>query len=177
MRMTAFEDVSLRALMLLSAVDASGPLATRAIAEGVGTPYNHVSKAVLRLRDLGLIEATRGRAGGVRLSEAGRNATIGSVLRALDTRPDLPECEGGAAGDCPLLPQCGLRSALRRAREAFYRELDAVRITSLPNSRQMSRVFLQLGLAPAAASFAPAGPPPAAPPAAAAAPTAAESQA
>ncbi|WP_081998482.1 RrF2 family transcriptional regulator [Sinomonas humi] len=156
MRMTAFEDVSLRALMLLSAVDGSEPLATRAIAEGVGTPYNHVSKAVLKLRELGLIEATRGRSGGVQLSDAGRKATIGSVLRALDTRRDLPDCEGGAAGDCPLIAQCGLRSALRRAREAFYRELDAVKISSLPNPRQMGPVLVQLGLPPSAASYEPA---------------------
>jgi Rrf2 family nitric oxide-sensitive transcriptional repressor len=156
--MTAFEDVSLRALMLLSAVDGSEPLATRAIAEGVGTPYNHVSKAVLRLRELGLIESTRGRSGGVQLSDAGRNATVGSVLRALDTRPDLPECEGGSSGDCPLLTQCGLRSALRRAREAFYRELDAVKITSLPNSRQMGPVLVQLGLSPSMGSYELAAP-------------------
>ncbi|WP_308196895.1 RrF2 family transcriptional regulator [Sinomonas terrae] len=153
MRMTAFEDVSLRALMLLSTVDGSEPLATRAIAEGVGTPYNHVSKAVLKLRELGLIESTRGRSGGVQLSDAGRKATVGSVLRALDKRKDLPDCEGGAAGDCPLLAQCGLRSALRRAREAFYRELDAVKITSLPNPRQMGPVLVQLGLAPSSGSY------------------------
>jgi Rrf2 family nitric oxide-sensitive transcriptional repressor len=147
MRMTAFEDVSLRALMLLSAVDGSEPLATRAIAEGVGTPYNHVSKAVLKLRELGLVESTRGRAGGVQLSAAGRRATVGGVLRALDTRNDLPDCES-PNGDCPLNHDCGLRGALRRAREAFYRELDTVSVSSLPHPRQMGPVLVQIGLRP-----------------------------
>ncbi|MEA5456412.1 Rrf2 family transcriptional regulator [Sinomonas sp. JGH33] len=147
MRMTAFEDVSLRALMLLSSTGNTEPLATRAIADGVGTPYNHVSKAVLRLRELGLVESTRGRAGGVQLSDAGRRATVGQVLRALDTREDLTECES-ANGDCPLNLQCGLRSALREAREAFYRALDHVIISSLPHRRQMEPVLLQLGLRP-----------------------------
>lgn len=151
MRMTAFEDVSLRALMLLNATGGAEPLATRAIAEAVGTPYNHVSKAVLKLRELGLIESTRGRAGGVQLSEAGRNATIGSVLRALDTRKDLPECEGGTAGPCPLISHCALRVALRRAREAFYRELDVVLVSSLPHPAQMGPILVQLGLSPVAA--------------------------
>ena len=149
MRMTAFEDVSLRALMLLSAVDGTEPLATRAIAEGVGTPYNHVSKAVLKLRELGLIESTRGRAGGVQLSAAGRRATVGGVLRALDTRMDLPDCES-PNGDCPLNHECGLRAALRRAREAFYRELDSVLVSSLPHARQMGPVLVQIGLQPGA---------------------------
>lgn len=147
MRMTAFEDVSLRALMLLSSSDSGQPLATRAIAEGVGTPYNHVSKAVLKLRELGLIESTRGRAGGVQLSDAGRKATVGSVLRALDNRTDLPECHT-PNGDCPLIVQCRLRSALGAAREAFYRALDEITISSLPHPPQMDRVLLQLGMRP-----------------------------
>ncbi|WP_336857491.1 Rrf2 family transcriptional regulator [Sinomonas albida] len=147
MRMTAFEDVSLRALMLLSAADSTQPLATRAIAEGVGTPYNHVSKAVLRLRELGLVESTRGRAGGVQLSDLGRRATVGSVLRALDTRMDLTECES-PSGDCPLMFQCNLRLAFRHAREAFYAALDDVLVSSLPHARQMGPVLLQLGVGP-----------------------------
>ncbi|WP_369046475.1 RrF2 family transcriptional regulator [Sinomonas sp. P10A9] len=150
MRMTAFEDVSLRALMLLAANDTGEPLATRTIAEGIGTPYNHVSKAVLKLRELGYVEATRGRAGGVQLSDAGRKATVGGVLRALDTREDLADCET-PNGDCPLSIQCGLRGALRRAREAFYRELDGVVVASLPHERQMGPVLVQIGLRPPAA--------------------------
>ncbi|WP_077489329.1 RrF2 family transcriptional regulator [Sinomonas mesophila] len=149
MRMTAFEDVSLRALLLLGALDHSQPLATRAIADGIGTPYNHVSKAVLRLRELGFLEATRGRSGGVRLSAAGRQATVGGVLRALDTREDLVECES-PSGHCPLNTECGLRSALRRARESFYTALDDVVISALPHERQMRPVLLQIGLRPPA---------------------------
>ncbi|MGT2462894.1 RrF2 family transcriptional regulator [Sinomonas atrocyanea] len=145
--MTAFEDLSLRALMLLSAADGSEPLPTRAIAEGVGTPYNHVSKAVLKLRELGLIESTRGRAGGVQLSAAGRRATVGGVLRALNRRMDLPDCES-RNGDCPLNHECILRGAFRRARDAFYRELDTVLVSSLPHARQMGPVLVQLGLRP-----------------------------
>ncbi|GAB2743654.1 RrF2 family transcriptional regulator [Sinomonas soli] len=150
MRMTAFEDVSLRALMLLAANDSGVPLATRTIAEGVGTPYNHVSKAVLRLRELGYLESTRGRAGGVQLSPKGRSATVGGVLRDLDTRADLADCET-PNGSCPLNFQCGLRAALRRAREAFYRELDGVVVASLPHERQMDPVLVQIGLRPPAA--------------------------
>lgn len=150
MRMTAFEDVSLRALMLLAANDTGEPLPTRTIADGIGTPYNHVSKAVLKLRELGFVEATRGRAGGVHLSDAGRKATVGGVLRALDTRLDLADCET-PNGDCPLNHDCGLRGALRRAREAFYRELDGVVVAALPNQRQMGPVLVQIGLRPPAA--------------------------
>ena len=44
MRLTAFSDVSLRIMMLLSALDPDQKLSTQKIADGVGTPYNHVAK-------------------------------------------------------------------------------------------------------------------------------------
>jgi Rrf2 family nitric oxide-sensitive transcriptional repressor len=100
-----------------------------------------------KLRNLGLIEVERGRTGGSRLSHAGRIATVGQILRQLDTRTDAAECVA-PGGNCPLLNECKLRSALSRAREAFYRELDGVVIADLPVSRQMEPVFEMIGLRP-----------------------------
>ena len=147
MKINAFADVSLRALMVLAAAPGGALLTTQNIADSVGTPYNHVSKAMAKLRSLGLIEVVRGRTGGSRLSHAGRSATVGQVLRQLDTRTDAAECVA-PGGDCPLINECKLRSALSRAREAFYRELDSVVIADLPGSSQMAPVFGLIGLRP-----------------------------
>lgn len=147
MKINAFADVSLRALMVLAAVPGGELLTTQNVADSVGTPYNHVSKAMAKLRALGLIEVVRGRSGGSRLSHAGRTATVGQILRELDTRTDPAECMA-ATGTCPLINECKLRSALARAREAFYRELDSVVIADLPGSRQMAPVFEMIGLRP-----------------------------
>ena len=147
MRINAFADVCLRAVMLLSAAPEGDLLTSQDIADGIGTPYNHVSKAMAKLRGLGLIEVVRGRTGGARLSLAGRNATVGQVLRELDTRSDPAECVG-ATGECPLINDCKLRAALSRAREAFYRELDSIVIAELPGPRQMAPVFRLIGLRP-----------------------------
>lgn len=147
MKINAFADVSLRALMVLAAAPSGALLTTQNIADSVGTPYNHVSKAMTKLRSLGLIEVVRGRTGGSRLSHAGRVATVGQVLRQLDTRTDAAECVA-PGGNCPLINECRLRAALARAREAFYRELDSVVIVDLPGSRQMAPVFDMIGLRP-----------------------------
>jgi Rrf2 family nitric oxide-sensitive transcriptional repressor len=147
MKINAFADVSLRALMVLAAAPSGALLTTQNIADSVGTPYNHVSKAMAKLRSLGLIEVVRGRTGGSRLSHAGRSATVGQVLRQLDTRTDAAECVA-PGGNCPLINECKLRSALSRAREAFYRELDSVVIAELPGSSQMAPVFGLIGLRP-----------------------------
>ncbi|MFJ3959018.1 RrF2 family transcriptional regulator [Arthrobacter sp. NPDC090010] len=147
MRITAFADASLRVLMLLNGVDSTGPLSTRSIAEGIGVPFNHVGKVVQRLRDMGLLDATRGRAGGIQISSAGRTVTVGSVLRALDQDEEPAACHS-PNGDCPLAGDCGLRSALFRAREAFYAALDELVIATLPTPRQIGPVLVQLGFGP-----------------------------
>ncbi|WP_346960415.1 Rrf2 family transcriptional regulator [uncultured Arthrobacter sp.] len=147
MKINAFADVSLRAMMVLAAAADGELLTTQSIADAVGTPYNHVSKAMAKLRELGLIDVERGRNGGSRLSGAGRLATVGQLLRALDTRADPADCVA-AAGTCPLINECRLRGALGRAREAFYRELDDIVVASLPTSRQMNPVFQAIGLRP-----------------------------
>ncbi|HSO16594.1 MAG TPA: Rrf2 family transcriptional regulator [Arthrobacter sp.] len=147
MKINAFADVSLRAMMVLAAAPDGGLLTTQSIADAVATPYNHVSKAMAKLRELGMIDVERGRHGGSRLSSAGRRATVGQLLRQLDTRPDPAECVG-AGGACPLINECRLRGALARAREAFYSELDGLVVASLPTSRQMAPVFQAIGLRP-----------------------------
>ena len=147
MKINAFADVSLLAMMVLAAAPAGSLLTTQNIADAVNTPYNHVSKAMAKLRELGLIDVERGRKGGSRLSLAGRRSTVGHVLRQLDTRTDPAECVG-AAGSCPLINECKLRAALSRARDSFYSELDGIAIAGLPNSRQMLPVFQAIGLRP-----------------------------
>ena len=139
MRLTAFSDVSLRIMMLLSALDPDQKLSTQKIADGVVNQ--------------GLLQSTRGRAGGVLLSAKGRQATVGQVLRT--TEGDIPmiECED-QDGNCPLDSFCRLRNVLADAREAFYAAVDDVVISDLPGpARPAGPVFVELGLGPLAASF------------------------
>lgn len=147
MRINSFADVSLRLLMVLCSASGDQLPTTRELAETVGTPYNHVSKAALKLRQMGLIEAIRGRGGGVRITPAGRKATVGGVLRVLDDHADVAACET-VAGECPLAHGCGLRGALNRAREAFYASLDDVSIDSLSKKPQGGPVSVTLSTRP-----------------------------
>lgn len=147
MRITAFADVSLRAMMVLAAAPEGSLLTTQSIANAVDTPYNHVSKAMARLREMGMIDVERGRNGGSRLNAAGRTATVGQLLRSWNTRLDPADCHS-VNGTCPLINECRLRGALARAREAFYRELDSIVVADLPNHQQMAPVFAMIGLRP-----------------------------
>lgn len=129
MRLTAFTDVSLRLVMRLAVAEEGELLTTRAAAGMLSVPYTHMAKAVARLSDMGVVRALRGRNGGLRLTEEGRRASVGRIVRELEGGGDLAGCEDDPP--CPLRAACRLRGALRDAREAFYASLDAVTVESL----------------------------------------------
>lgn len=129
MRLTAFTDVSLRLVMRLAVADDGERLTTRAAAGMLAVPYTHMAKAVARLSEMGLVEARRGRGGGLLLTEAGRASSVGAIVRELEGDGDLAGCEDDPP--CPLREACRLRSALVQAREAFYASLDQVSVESL----------------------------------------------
>lgn len=138
-RVNAFADVCLRILMLLAARPGE-QRTTREIAAAIGIPYNQVSKAVLRLGQLGHVDVQRGRVGGVRISTTGLEARPGSILRSLDERADVVDCTRADGSACPLIAGCRLRSAFARAREAFYDELDHTTVRELSASPTLTRL-------------------------------------
>lgn len=136
MKLNAFGDVCLRTLMLLGA-DPDVQLTSKEIADAIGIPYHHVSKAVLELRNRGALDVSRGRLGGARITETGRRMTVGELLRSLDVQPDIVECVSGDHA-CPLIAGCTLRTALNRAREAFYSELDHFSVEQLSSKNALN---------------------------------------
>ncbi|MEU2676555.1 Rrf2 family transcriptional regulator [Streptomyces sp. NPDC007107] len=133
MRLTRFTDVALRVLMRLTVTtDDEDPPTTREVAATMQVPYTHAAKVVARLQHLGLVDARRGRGGGLSLTTAGRAASIGALVRQLEGPGEVVECEG--ATPCPLRSACLLRSALRRAEEAFYASLDPLTVGDLVSS-------------------------------------------
>ncbi|MFI0982509.1 RrF2 family transcriptional regulator [Streptomyces sp. NPDC021093] len=128
MRLTRFTDLALRVLMRL-AVEKGDLPTTREVATAMEIPYTHTAKVVSRLQHLGLVEARRGRGGGLALTAAGRSASVGTVVRTLEGPGDVVECEGDTP--CPLRSACTLRGALRRAQEAFFAALDPLTVDEL----------------------------------------------
>ncbi|MEV5983979.1 Rrf2 family transcriptional regulator [Streptomyces sp. NPDC052051] len=127
MRLLRSTDIALRVLMRLAVADGSTPT-TREVAAHMDVPYTHAAKVVADLRHRGLLEARRGRGGGLALTEAGRTASIGGLVRAFEGGGDVVDCEGVSNAPCPLSSGCRLRGALRQAQEAFFVSLDPLTI-------------------------------------------------
>ncbi|WP_030904598.1 RrF2 family transcriptional regulator [Streptomyces sp. NRRL F-5126] len=131
MRLMKSTDLALRLLMRLAVQSAADtPPTTRDVAATLGAAYTHMAKLVARLQHLGLVEARRGRGGGLVLTAAGRETTVGAVARAFEGSGDLAECTGGDV-PCPLNSACRLRGALLAAQEEFYASLDRVSLMDI----------------------------------------------
>ncbi|KUN86688.1 transcriptional regulator [Streptomyces bungoensis] len=128
MRLLRSTDLALRVLMRLAVADGPTPT-TRQVAEDMDVPYTHAAKVVAELQHLGLLDARRGRGGGLSLTERGRTASVGAVVRTFEGDGDVVDCEGPTP--CPLAAGCRLRGALRRAQEAFYAALDPVTVQDI----------------------------------------------
>ncbi|MFI9615767.1 RrF2 family transcriptional regulator [Streptomyces sp. NPDC052023] len=142
MRLTRYTDLALRAVMRLAVMDGDQLLTTRQIADAMNVPYTHMAKAVAELQHLGVIEARRGRNGGLSLTDAGRNTAVGQLIRTLEDDREVVVCEGDTP--CPLAGSCRLRRALRQAQEAFYASLDDLTVADLVQS-PTGPVLLALG--------------------------------
>lgn len=142
MHLTRFTDLGLRTLMLLASGESEDRrVTTRTIAKGANASEHHVAKAVSRLAELGMVYARRGRVGGLVLTDAGRTASIGWLVRELEGDREVIECGGDAP--CPLIAACRLRRVLAEAKEAFYRELDRYTVTDLTAGTRLP-IVLQL---------------------------------
>ncbi|MGW1835943.1 RrF2 family transcriptional regulator [Streptomyces sp. NPDC002067] len=130
MRLTKSTDIALRIAMRLAVIeDGGGAPTTREVAAAVDVPYTHAAKVVSKLQRLGAVEARRGRGGGLTLTDAGRTASLGHLVRELEGVHDVVGCEDGTG--CPLRAGCRLRAALRTAQEAFYASLDPLSVNDL----------------------------------------------
>ncbi|MFD2083529.1 Rrf2 family transcriptional regulator, nitric oxide-sensitive transcriptional repressor [Actinopolymorpha cephalotaxi] len=155
--MTASTDLALRVVMRLAVAngdgngnaggDAASMPTTREVAAAMAVPYSHAAKVVTRLQHLGIVEARRGRNGGLTLTDAGRSTSVGWLVRELEGVRDVVGCEDDPP--CPLRNACRLRSLLRQALEAFYSTLDPVTVEDLVAS-PTGPVLLGLAARPAA---------------------------
>lgn len=122
MRLTRFSDIGLQVLMYLGREAREEVSVTVAeIAFQFDVPHNHVVKVVGRLAKLGLLTATRGRHGGIRLAKPSSEIRLGEVLRELEGSAELADCE---AQQCRLKGGCILRGALAAGLNSFYDTMD-----------------------------------------------------
>ena len=123
MRLTAFTDYALRALMRLVG-EPERTFTTDEIAREFAISRNHLTKVVRELAEGGFLATQRGAGGGFRLARSAEKITLGEVVKRLEARHAMVECFRANGGACILTPSCRLKSKLALAERAFISELD-----------------------------------------------------
>lgn len=130
MRLTQFSDYALRTLLYLG-VNRDYPVPVARVAQAYGISYHHLVKVAALLTELGVVEATRGRGGGLRLAVPTESVNLGELIRKTEPDLHLVECFDAATDTCPITPACGLRHLLYDARAAFLDVLDRQTLADL----------------------------------------------
>lgn len=123
MRLTAYTDLGLRALMRLAATPGD-TLTTEAIAAELAISRHHLTKILQDLAAAGYVATTRGPHGGVKLAKPPARIRIGEIVRLLERDQAMVECFRADGGQCLLTPGCRLKSMLAGAGQRFLAELD-----------------------------------------------------
>ena len=122
MRLNQFTDYGLRILMYMSRKPEHLPATTiTELADRFGISRNHLVKVVQFLSNQQIIDAQRGRGGGLRLFAAPETYRIGKLVRLLEQDEDLINCQNPL---CILAGDCGLKNILDGGLEALYLYLD-----------------------------------------------------
>lgn len=138
MRLTSYTNYSVRILMYC-ALHADTVVTIADIACDFDISRAHLLKAARRLGQLGYLQTTRGRSGGVQLAMAPREISIGEVVRALESSDAFVECFNPATNTCRIAGACRFTGLLRRALDAFYRELDSETLADLVDKDEQVR--------------------------------------
>ena len=123
LQLTSYTDYAFRTLIALACV-APEKLTVGEISESYGISLNHLLKVVQRLAELGYVETTRGKSGGVRLVAAPSALTLGAVVRGMEPELGVVPCLRRDEQPCVIAPACRLKSILSEATHQFLASLD-----------------------------------------------------
>jgi Rrf2 family protein len=148
MQLLAQEEYGLRCLLELARHD-SRPRTIQQIAEAEGLSPDYAAKLLRELRRGGLVESTRGAAGGYRLARGAGAITAWEAIATLGGSlfpEDFCACHAGRVPRCVRSSDCALRAIWRAADGAVRSVLSGVTLADLVASE--SAMCRRLSLAP-----------------------------
>jgi Rrf2 family cysteine metabolism transcriptional repressor len=130
MRISSRCEYGLRAMVYLAARDDDHPVPLPEIAAGEGIPAPFLERILARLRESGLVKATRGVSGGYQLARAAGDIAVGDVVTALEGPLSLVGCVPDD-GTCERAESCASRVVWRRLDSAITGALNSITLDDL----------------------------------------------
>ena len=143
MRLTVHTDYALRLMMYLAMNDEK-LVTIGQIAAHFEISKNHLMKVALALSNLGLVDAVRGRYGGLKLAREASQIRLGEIARPLEKDSALVACFPPSKSSCNIDGACRLKGVLANAQEAFFSVLDETSLAALTtNNAALAKLLLE----------------------------------
>jgi Rrf2 family protein len=141
---------ALRALVELTRAGTDQQLTAGEIALRADAPRKFLEAILLELSRRGLILSRRGKFGGYVLARSPAEISFAEVIRVIDGPLALAPCVSQMAfrkcDDCPDLETCALRPALRQARDATAKVLEAYSLADAAADSGGARAAAVIGI-------------------------------
>lgn len=118
MQLTRFTDYGLRTLMYLAAHPHTLS-SVKEISEYYNISRNHLVKVVHRLSQLGYIETSKGKGGGIKIIKESKDLRLGDLITCLEPNMDTVECFDADTNTCLITESCQLKHYLFEATQNF----------------------------------------------------------
>jgi Rrf2 family protein len=126
MKISTRTEYGIRVLVTLARHGADGPLSLSGIARAEKLPHAYLEQLVGDLRRAGLVTATRGQAGGYRLSRTAEEISLAEVVRALEGPLLEMPCAGADDAEACDRPQpCSVHEVFQRVQKSLVGTLTA----------------------------------------------------
>ena len=141
MRLTQHTDYGLRLLMYV-ALKNGQRCTIREAAESFAISRNHLMKIASLLQHHGVLNATRGKGGGLQLAKPANSLRLGDLVQTLEPDMALAECLG-ENNQCVVTSQCLLIGVLSHALQEFLRSLNQYTLEDIcaPKQRELRRLL------------------------------------
>jgi len=130
MQITRQADYAVRAVYYLAQLGPGRQAATAQIAREQKIPLTFLAKIVSQLSAAGVVRATRGARGGVRLARAADDLSLLDIVEAIDGPITLNECVRDPSA-CPLGDNCAVHAVWCEAQADLVRRLAQTRFAQL----------------------------------------------
>ncbi len=137
MQLLAQEEYGLRCLLELARHPGPDPLTIQEIARAEGLSADYAAKLLRELRRGGLVESTRGAAGGYRLARDSEEISVWDAIQVLGGGlfPDaFCACHPGQRRDCVHQGDCSIRAVWRLVDHTVRELLSRINLSDLQRS-------------------------------------------
>jgi Rrf2 family cysteine metabolism transcriptional repressor len=117
-------------MVYLAAHDDGRPVPLSEVSTAETIPAAFLERILARLRESGLVKATRGVSGGYQLARAAADVAVGDVVTALEGPLSLVGCVPDD-GACERADSCASRIVWRRLDSAITSALDSITLDDL----------------------------------------------